>query len=138
MTSALVRGVLKRDGSRLVCEVTELKPVAGDLDRLERGVSSLTAKDFETRKAWARWAERRANDFKDEALLKRARAVEGDALRIEADVKRLAVDAPEEWLAMAQEARRRQVPEPEPSALGPSGAAGQARGGDQRRPNCRP
>ena len=58
---------------RLVCEVTELKPVTGDLDRLERGLASLSAKDFETRKAWARWAERRASDFKDDALLKRAR-----------------------------------------------------------------
>ena len=53
---ALVRGVLKRDGSRLVCEVTELKPVAGDLERLERGLSSLAAKDFETRKSPARSA----------------------------------------------------------------------------------
>ena len=37
--------------------------------RLERGLSSLSGKDFETRKAWAAWAERRARDFKDEALL---------------------------------------------------------------------
>ena len=47
----------------------------------------------------------------------RARTIEGDALRIESEMKRLGVDAPREWLAMAQEARRRQVPEPEPSAL---------------------
>jgi len=118
LTSALVRGVLKRDGSRLVCEVTELKPVGNDLDRMERGLSSLPGKDFETRRAWARWAERRAKDFKDEALLKRARALDGEALRIEADMKRLGVDAPQEWLAMAQEARGRHVAEPEPSALG--------------------
>jgi len=118
ITSAQVHGILKRDGSRLVCEVTELKPVAGDLERLERGMSGLAAKDFGTRKRWARWAERRAKDFKDEALMKRARALDGDALRIEADMKRMGVDAPQEWLAMAQEARRRQVPEPEPSALG--------------------
>ena len=90
----------------------------GDLDRLERGLASLPAKDFETRKAWARWAERRAKDFKDNALLDRARAIEGDALRIESEMKRLGVDAPREWLAMAQDARRREVPEPEPSALG--------------------
>jgi len=118
LRSALVHGVLKRDGSRLVCEVTELKPVAADLDRLERGISNLNARDFGTRKSWARWAERRALDFKDQALLKRARELEGEALRIEADTKRPGVvDAPEEWLAMAREARRRQVPEPEPSAL---------------------
>jgi len=118
MISAQIRGVLKRDGGRVVCEVTELKPVGSDLDRMERGLSSLPAKDFATRKAWARWAERRAKDFKDDALLKRARALEGEALRIESDMKRLGVDAPQEWLAMAREARLRHVPEPEPSALG--------------------
>src|SRR5262249_43360396 len=42
----------------------------------------------------------------------------GEALRIESEVKRLGVDAPGEWLAMAQEARRRQVPESESGALG--------------------
>ena len=114
----IVRGVLKRDGGRLICAVTDIKPVASDLDRLERGLASLSAKDFETRKAWARWAERRAKDFKDNALRDRARTIEGDALRIESEMKRLGVDAPREWLSMAQEARRRQVPEPEPSALG--------------------
>ena len=104
--------------SRLVCDVTEIKPTAGDLDRLERGLASLAAKDFETRKGLGQWAERRANDFKDSALRDRARAIEGDALRIESEMKRLGVDAPREWLAMAQDARQRQVPEPEPSALG--------------------
>ena len=134
ITAAIVRGVLKRDGGRLdVCDVTDIKPVTGDLDRLERGLASLPAKDFETRKAWARWAERRAKEFKDNALCDRARAIEGDALRIESEMKRLGVDAPREWLAMAQEARRRQVPEPEPSALGPPCAQGQARRRDHRR-----
>ena len=116
--AVIVRGVLKRDGGRLVCAVTDIKPVGSDLDRLDRGLASLSAKDFETRKAWARWAERRAKDFKDIALRDRARTIEGDALRIESEMKRLGVDAPREWLSMAQAARRRQVPEPEPSALG--------------------
>jgi hypothetical protein len=118
LTSALVHAVVKRDGSRMVCEVTELKPVAGDLDRLERGVANLPEKDFKTRRSWARWAERRGTDFKDEALLNRARALEGEALRIEFELNRTGVDAPAEWLAMAREARHRRVPEPEPSALG--------------------
>jgi tetratricopeptide (TPR) repeat protein len=64
-----------------------------------------------------RWAERRAHDFKDDALLKRAKKVEADALRIEANLTRLSVDAPQKWLEMALDARRRQVPEPGPSAL---------------------
>jgi hypothetical protein len=118
MSSVIVRGVFQRNEGRLVCEVTDLASVASDLDRLEQGLSSLGAKDSETRKAWARWAERRAKDFKDEPLRKRARALEAEALRIEADMKRLGVDAPQEWLALAQDARRRQVSEPEPSAQG--------------------
>ncbi len=118
MTSALVRGVLRRDGNRLVCDVSELKPLPKDLDRLERGLAGLPAKDYETRKAWVRWAERRAKDFNDKALRDRARLVEADVLRIESEMKRLSVDAPSEWLAMALDARRREVPEPEPSALG--------------------
>lgn len=118
LTAVIVRGELRREGSRLVCAVAELQPVGSDLDRLDRGLASLAAKDFEGRKAWAQWAERRGNEFKDNALRERARTIEGEALRIESDMKRLGVDAPREWLAMAQEARRRRVPEPEPSALG--------------------
>jgi hypothetical protein len=117
MSAVVVRGVLAREEGRLVCQVSELKPVSGDLDRLERGLASLTPNDFETRKAWALWAERRAGDFKDQALLNRARALEGEALSIESKVKRLGVDAPAEWLAMAQDARRRQVPESDSGAL---------------------
>ncbi len=49
--------------------------------------------------------------------MKRAKAVEAEALRIEARMKRLTVDAPGQWLEMALDARRRQVPEPDPSAL---------------------
>lgn len=70
--AALVHGVLRREGTRLVCDVTELKAVAGDLERLENGIKSLSARDSETRKAWAVWAEKRAKDFKNEALSKRA------------------------------------------------------------------
>jgi hypothetical protein len=117
LTAVIVRGVLKRDGGRLVCAVADIQAVAGDLDRLERGLTSLPAREFETRRAWAQWAERRAKEFKDNALRDRARMIEGDALRIESEMKRLGVDAPREWLTMAQEARRRQVPEPGPSEL---------------------
>ncbi len=115
--AALVHGVLRRDGGRLVCDVTEVKAMAGDLDRLENGVKGLSARDAQTRQAWARWASKRAREFKDEALLKRAREVEAEAFRIETAMKRLGVDAPSEWLAMAKDARRRRVPEPEPAAL---------------------
>ena len=112
-----MRGVLKRDEGRLVCNVTALEEVPGDIERLEQGVAGLSDKDFETRQTWARWAEHRAHVFKDDALLKRAKAVEAEAFRIEARMKRQTVDAPGQWLEMALDAHRRQVPEPNPSAL---------------------
>ncbi len=118
ISSVVVHGVLRREGGALICDVTDLRAVAADLERLERGIKSLPANDFETRRAWVRWAERRAREFKDSALLARAKTLEGEALRIESDVKRLGVDAPTEWLALAEDARRRHVAEPEPSALG--------------------
>jgi hypothetical protein len=117
IAAVIVRGVLKRDGSRLICAVTGISVVPSDRDRLDRAVAELAPKDFESRSAWAAWAERRGRDFKDNGLLKRARAIEADALRIKADVKRLGVDAPQEWLAMAKDAKARGIPEPEPSAL---------------------
>jgi tetratricopeptide (TPR) repeat protein len=116
-TAAVVHGILRRDGTRLVCDVSEVRPMPGDLERLENGVKGLSARDAETRQAWARWALKRAREFKDDGLLKRARDVEAEAFRIETAMKRLGVDAPSEWLAMAKDARRRKVPEPEPAAL---------------------
>jgi tetratricopeptide (TPR) repeat protein len=117
MKAAIVRGVLKRQGDRLVCEVSELQPVALDNERLEQGLANLPRRDYETRKAWARWAERRARDFKDDALLKRAKNLEAEALLLETKMARLGVDAPKEWLAKAHDARRRRLPEPGPSEL---------------------
>ena len=115
--AVLVTGILRRDGSRVVCDVSELKSVASDLDRLETGVKGLGAKDFQTRKDWAIWAERRARDYKTDTLLQRARELEVEAFRIQTAMKRLGADAPKDWLAMAKDARRRKVPEPEPAAL---------------------
>jgi hypothetical protein len=115
--AALVRGTLEREGNRLSCRVTGLEIKPGDLERLDAAVAQLGARDYETRRAWARWAERRAADFRDEALMRRARAIDAEVLRLEGEFKRVAVDAPEEWLAMARDARKRKVPEPEPSAL---------------------
>jgi tetratricopeptide (TPR) repeat protein len=118
-TGVIVRGILKREGSRLFCEVTSLQVVPADLERLERGLAILGPRDYATRKAWARWAERRASDFGEEngPLMTRAKELEAEVLRMQGDLKRVAVDAPQEWLAMAQDARQRKVAEPEPSAL---------------------
>ena len=116
MPVAVVRGVLEREGTRLVCRVKALEVKPADLERLKSALDQLGPQDYQTRRAWARWAERRAQEFKDEALMRRAKDLEAEVLRMQGEVKRVAVDAPEEWLAMAREARQRKVPEPEPSA----------------------
>jgi hypothetical protein len=115
----MVRGKLGLEGGRLVCEVEALKTLPEDLDRLNQEIAALTAKDFEKRKTWAAWAEKRGKSFKpeDRTLIQRARAIQAEAMRIEAEQKRVAVDAPAEWLALAEEGRRKNIPEPDPSAL---------------------
>jgi hypothetical protein len=117
VVAAVVRGTLEREGSRLFCRVTGLELHPADLERLDAAVAQLTPRDYQTRRAWARWAEHRADEFRDEPLMRRAKAIEAEALRMEGEFKRVAVDAPEEWLTMARDARKRKVPEPEPSAL---------------------
>jgi hypothetical protein len=116
MVSAVVRAVVEREGNRLVCRVTDLDLKPGDLDRLNAAVGQLGPRDYETRRAWARWAEHRASEFRDDSLMRRARALEAEALKLEGEDRRVSVDAPGEWLEKAIDARRRKVPEPEPSA----------------------
>ena len=116
-TPVVVQGRLARDRDQLVCDVTGLRGLPNDLDRLDQAIASLPARDFENRKAWAAWAEARGKAFKDNALIQRARSLEVEALRLEGEQTRTTVDAPKEWLALAEEARRRRIAEPEPSAL---------------------
>jgi tetratricopeptide (TPR) repeat protein len=115
----IVQGQLVREGGELVCDVTSLKVLPNDLDRLEQAVAALSATDFENRKAWGAWAERRGKSFKpeDRPLVQRARSIQADALRIESEQKRGVVDAPSKWLELAEEGRRKRVDEPSPSAL---------------------
>lgn len=112
-----VQGRLVREGSQLFVDVTSLNLQPADLERLAKAVAALPARDFETRRKWARWAEKRARDFGDGALAARAKAVEADALRVEADAQRSSVDAPREWLSLARQGRKTGVAEPGPSAL---------------------
>ncbi|WP_337177789.1 hypothetical protein [Paludisphaera sp.] len=115
--AAIVRGRLTRDGTRLYldAEAVELQPA--DLERLDKAVAALPARDFERRREWSRWAAARAKDFGDTPLAARAKAVEAEALRIEADDRRGTVDAPREWLTLARQGRKQGVAEPAPSAL---------------------
>lgn len=111
-----VQGVLKQVAGEWVCDVTAMTPLPRDLERLEEEVRRLPPGDVESRRAWARWAERRGTDFKDKALIERGRTLEGEALRIDAK-KADAANPAAHLLQVAQQARERHVPEPEPSAL---------------------
>lgn len=113
--AARVQGILKREGNTLVCDVTGVELFPKDLDRLNRGVEGLPPGEFERRSAWALWAERRGTEFKDNELLQRAHAIDAEAFRSEAE--RVTSDPAKHWLALAERARARQIPEPEPSAL---------------------
>ncbi len=117
IVSAVIRGRLERQGKQLVCRVEALDLKPPDLQRLDAALSQLRPDDYRTRRAWARWAEHRATAFHDEPLARRASSLEAEALKIEGEMKRVTVDAPEQWLRMAREARDRKVAEPEPSAL---------------------
>src|SRR5271166_2747480 len=116
-TPVIVQGRLARDQDQLVCDVVTLKVLPNDMDRLDQAISALPARDFENRKAWAAWAEARGKAFNENALIQRARSLEAEALRLEGEQTRGTVDAPKEWLTLAEEARRRKIAEPEPSAL---------------------
>lgn len=111
-----VRGILKRDGDRLVVDVEAMELLPDDLDRLETAVARLAPTDFTTRANWARWAEARGEAFLDETLKARALALEVEAIRIEAD-RAGVVDRASHWLALADRAKARRLPEPEPSAI---------------------
>jgi tetratricopeptide (TPR) repeat protein len=113
----VIHGILARGDDHLVCDVTALKVMPNDLERLDQAIGGLSSKDFENRKAWAAWAEARGKAFKDNALIQRARSLEEEALRVEGQRKIATVDAPNELLALAEQGRRRRIAEPEPSAL---------------------
>jgi hypothetical protein len=115
----IVQGRLTSEEGALVVDVTALEPMPADPVRLDQAIAALPARDAQGRKAWAAWAEKRSKDYGDTdgVLLKRASALQTEALRLEAAQTRQTVDAPSEWLSLADDARRRNIPEPEPAAL---------------------
>lgn len=110
-----VTGLLQQVGGRFWCEVSELELMPADLDRLNGALATMPRVDFAKRLAWVRWAESRANVFKDEALRARARQIETEVLRDEA--ARPSADPSSHWLSLADRAREHEIAEPEPSAL---------------------
>ena len=124
----VVQGKLGRDAGQMVCDVTALKVLPTDLERLDKAVSELGAKDFQGRKSWAGWAEQRGKAFKDNALLQRAKSLEADALRVEAEQTRGTVGRPP---GMAGPGRGRAPPQHRGAVslgAGAQGVPGQAGG----------
>ena len=120
-----VRGILRRENGRTFVDVTSLDLLPSDLDRFNRGVALSTKMDIDTRMGWVRWAENRVKAFQpkdarhevesvDVGLLARTREIEAEVIRTESD--RPARDLAAHWLGLAERARARGIPEPEPSA----------------------
>jgi tetratricopeptide (TPR) repeat protein len=110
-----VQGTLVREGDRWFCDVIAFEMLPNDINRLDDAVAALRPADYQGRLHWARWAERRGKEFKDTALLDRARELDRDALRIEAE--RPAADPARHWLALAERAKDPRYPREESGAL---------------------
>lgn len=117
-----VRGVPRREGATILFDVTAMDLLPSDRERLETAAATLAPGDVKGREAWVAWAERNARLYDDPALAARARALAGEAMRARAAMP--AADTPEAQVRLAQEARRRNAAEPEPSALAHKGFRG--------------
>ena len=124
--SVKVRGILRKENSRIFIEVTALDLLPSDLDRFNRGLAFASKNDTDTRMGWIRWADRRIDAFQpkdakhevdpiDVALAEKSREVEAEVIRIESDKPPKDATA-DYWVKLAERARSRRIPEPEPSA----------------------
>jgi hypothetical protein len=104
-------GVLTKEDGQLYVDVTSYDLLPADGERLDRELKRLDPADGPGRTAWAKWAERRAADFKDAELAARGRAIETDVVLIEADRPKA------DDLALARRVRDRNLGDDLASAL---------------------
>ncbi len=109
--NARVLGTLKVEEGRLICEVTAIELLPADLDRLDRELARVRPEDFQARRTWALWAQRRGKELNDPRLETRGADLEAEALRVEAD--RPGSDA----LALFARSASRPIPEASRIAL---------------------
>ena len=109
--NARIMGTLKADEGRLVFEVLAIEMLPADLTRLDREIAKLRPEDFQAKRTWAFWAERRGKELNDPKLEARGVELEGEALWTEAS--RPEVDN----LALAAKSARRPVAESLRNAL---------------------
>jgi hypothetical protein len=112
----IVRGTLRKEEDRIYVDVSSFDAMPSDLDRLTRGVSTLPRADYKGRYAWASWAANRAKVFGDEALARRAKEIDEEALVAEAE-RSITSDSQAHWLELADRARAHAVDETLASAL---------------------
>ena len=79
-----VQGVLRVVEGFPVLEVSAIELLPNDLDRLEREIGKLRPDDFQGKRAWALWAERRGKELNDSKLEARGIVLEEQALWTEA------------------------------------------------------
>jgi hypothetical protein len=84
--NARVRGILKVEDGKYVCDVTSIELLPGDLERLDREVGQLRPDDAAGRKAWAVWAERRGKELNEPKVVARGVELEGEAFWLEASL----------------------------------------------------
>ncbi len=118
-------GILHKEGDQFAVDVQSLQLLPEDEVRLAQGVAVLAPDDVKNRKAWARWAARRAEMYSDVSLEIKARELEAQVLRIEANDA--SARDPKTALALAREGRENKVPEPLPSSLAHRAFQGMAR-----------
>jgi tetratricopeptide (TPR) repeat protein len=82
--NARVMGTLRLDEGRLVVDVSAIEMLPNDLDRLDREVAKVRPDDFQGKRTWALWAERRGKELNDPKLEAKGIALEGEALWLEA------------------------------------------------------
>ena len=75
---------MKVEDGRLVFDVSAIELLPNDLDRLDKEVAKLRPDDFQGKRAWALWAERRGKELNDPKLEARGVVLEGEALWLEA------------------------------------------------------
>ena len=82
--NARVQGVLKVVEGRLILDVSAIELLPNDLGRLDKEVAKLRPGDFQGKRAWAFWAERRGKELNDAKLEDKGIALEAEALWTEA------------------------------------------------------
>jgi hypothetical protein len=114
-TSGRVRGLLKREGTRVVLDVSTVDLFVDDRQRLDSAIARLGPNDAASRWSWAKWAEQRAEHYSDAKLKERGLELETEALRIEGNGP-AGKQADTAW-ALALRGKTRGLPGPEPAAL---------------------